>query len=439
MPKASSITFRTQSELAAFKPESKPYRARDERQPGLVVSVAVSGTKSFVVRWVGPDGRQSDTTLGKFPGLTLEAARKQAADIRNKAAHADPNAVKREKREVARKARLDTIERIAERWWEERRDGGQVRLTTLAKNRHYLDSYVIPALGKRKVAELTTVELMDWLKSVSERARRAGPGTDGATAHNECRALVRSILDYAVTILRVVAVNVAAPVKPKGTTPRGRTLSDAELTAIWKACLDGEQSGATAHARKDGRVSCRAIRFQMLTLKRAGEVCAMRWQDVDLGRAVWRLSETDTKQRRAELVPLSDAVLTILRLQREDFPESIHVFPGREGQFLDRHSMGTAFSRLAKRCGIGGVRAHDLRRTGRTRLTSEALGISIETAERVLGHAVGGAVVRTYDVNAYLEPKRRALDAWASELMRIVEDGPTRSNIVPLARQAKAG
>ena len=87
----------------------------------------------------------------------------------------------------------------------------------------------------------------------------------------------------------------------------------------------------------------------------------------------------------------------------------------REQPRLTR-AMGRACATLA----IPSAGPHDLRGTGRAFLTSERLGVSYETAERVIGHLVGSAVSRVYDRNEYLREKRAALEAWAVELTRIV-------------------
>ena len=65
---------------------------------------------------------------------------------------------------------------------------------------------------------------------------------------------------------------------------------------------------------------------------------------------------------------------------------------------------------------IGRVFQHDIRRTVRTRLPG--LGVSPDTAERVLGHALQG-MRRVYDQHDYLPETRPALEAWGEELDRI--------------------
>ena len=57
---------------------------------------------------------------------------------------------------------------------------------------------------------------------------------------------------------------------------------------------------------------------------------------------------------------------------------------------------------------------HDLRRSLRTGLSK--IGIEPHVAELVIGHAVGGSIVKTYDRHAYLEQRREALERWAKHV-----------------------
>src|SRR5262249_24526343 len=69
---------------------------------------------------------------------------------------------------------------------------------------------------------------------------------------------------------------------------------------------------------------------------------------------------------------------------------------------------------------------HDLRRTART-LMSRA-GVDPDTAERCLGHVIGG-VRGTYDRHEYHDEKKRAFETLAALIERIVNPQP---NVVPL-------
>ncbi len=66
----------------------------------------------------------------------------------------------------------------------------------------------------------------------------------------------------------------------------------------------------------------------------------------------------------------------------------------------------------------------------------ERLGFPRFTVSKVLNHAsdTGNAatVTSVYDRNEYLPEKRRALDAWATRLLEIVEGKKSSDNVVNL-------
>ena len=50
------------------------------------------------------------------------------------------------------------------------------------------------------------------------------------------------------------------------------------------------------------------------------------------------------------------------------------------------------------------------------------LGIRVDIAARVIGHAVGGRLGATYNIYGFAEEKRRALEAWVQHVAGLVAD-----------------
>jgi integrase len=93
------------------------------------------------------------------------------------------------------------------------------------------------------------------------------------------------------------------------------------------------------------------------------------------------------------------------------------------GASLDPHAITTALRRSVKEFGVGQFTVHDLRRTMRTGLSN--LKVSTETAERTIGHLVGSKIQRTYDVHAFEEERREALQKWAEHVTNIASQTRT--------------
>src|SRR3546814_15972202 len=80
----------TEKAVKAASPKPTAYRLHDARVPGLSLRVLPSGVKSWNVTWA----RNRDLAIGKFPVVTLEAARVQAiAKLAETARDGAPQAV----------------------------------------------------------------------------------------------------------------------------------------------------------------------------------------------------------------------------------------------------------------------------------------------------------------------------------------------------------
>ena len=213
--------------------------------------------------------------------------------------------------------------------------------------------------------------------------------------------------------------------------------TDAQLKALW-ATLEAVKVGETRYDR-DAYSSAAALQLALLTLQRRGEVASIHRDDVDFINDVWTIPANRKKERRRAIVPLAPAAAELLAqaFARSNGPWA---FAGSDAdKHVTPHALTRFMARLREDDGtLGDVTPHDLRRTGRTRLT-ESLNIDPDTAERILGHVVGSRQSRAYDHGLYIRQRADALKTWESELMRIVAATPAKtSNVVVPTRQPRA-
>ena len=168
-----------------------------------------------------------------------------------------------------------------------------------------------------------------------------------------------------------------------------------------------------------------------LTGMRRGEICGLRWSDVDLddgGLEVTQsvvavpggLAAKSTKTDRGRRVCLDSSAVAALTAHQERATQwadmagtAIHpdafVFSNRPDgrQPLRPDTVTTFFMRLRDDLGLPSVRLHDLRHFTATQLI--AAGIDVRTVAGRLGHADASMTLRTYS-HALAERDREAAD-----------------------------
>ena len=219
--------------------------------------------------------------------------------------------------------------------------------------------------------------------------------------------------------------------------PRQRTLTDDEIRCFWKA------TGRLGYPFKQ------LFRLIALTGVRRTEACGARWGEFldldDPAKSRWEIPAARFKSNATHIVPLSADALAVLatvpRFQRGDalFSFSYGVTPVtvlHQGKAKLDALMTRYLRALARLRGDAGWQqltlmpfvTHDLRRVVRTKLA--ALEVNDGVAEMCLGHGRKG-LARVYNQHSGLPQMRRALEAWASELRRIVSPPPP-GKVLPL-------
>ena len=162
--------------------------------------------------------------------------------------------------------------------------------------------------------------------------------------------------------------------------------------------------------RHPNQRAANAIRLQLLTGARLGEVLGAKKTDFDLNRGVWTKLSHQTKQKRTEHLPLSTEAANLVAAIAESWPDSPYLFPGDvAGQPLrDIKRFWASVMRVAE---IRDYRRHDNRHTYASHLVSS--GLSLEIVGRLLGHTSPSTTKRY----AHLadDPLRAATDRFGSK------------------------
>jgi integrase len=361
---------------AAAAPEASQAFLRDDAIKGFALRVIAAGAKSFVFEG-RIKGRMRRVTIGRYPDLSVALARQKALEIRAAVARGDDPA---EARMMERHE--STFGALVERYL---RDYAlpHKKPRSVADDKYYL-AHCIPSGWQAR--RLSDIERTD-IEQLHSRVAR----DHGKYGANHAVRLLRHMFNLARDWKMLANDNPAARIKLFKEERRERYLTPEELGKLNNALRDEPDWRWRAY-----------FPLALMLGTRRGELCAARWEDIDLKQRTIRLPET--KAGRPHLLPLPRAAIAIL--------ESSPSITKARWVFSSESSTGhivepaKAWQRIRKRAGVEDVRIHDLRHTLASWLVGAGYNLSL------IGRALNHSQIATTERYAHLamDPIREALE-----------------------------
>jgi len=336
---------------------------------GLTFTLSNGGTASWVLRY-RLNGRQRELTLGRYPDVTIAAARKLAAEKRVEVQQGVDVARTKQKTKLE-SARAWTFKRLADHYLT--RASEHLAALTIEGRRQQLRDYVHGRIGHLSAREVSPGDIVDIVERSGEKSLHVA---------RLVLIAIREVFAHGVA-RHVVEGNPCAHIKAKaiiGAPPSQRSrimLSDSELTAMLNKLP------------QIGRANELAVKILLATCTRIGELTSAEWTHVDFERKEWTIPPEHSKNKKQFVIPLTEQVVEwFIELRRLAF-DSRFVLPlrqrhrGREGDApMEATSLNAALNRLHEKLGKHCRRftPHDLRSTARGYLG--ALGVDVLIAER---------------------------------------------------------
>jgi integrase len=371
----------------------RPQATRYERPAGggLYVQVMPTGRKRFTVRYRFA-GKTRKLTLQS--GITLAAARKIAADALFQLEQGiDPATARQQARQEQRLAASDTLQAVTAEYLRRMRREG--RLRSIERTARVFEQKILPALGTRPIGAILRSDVIRLLDKVEEDG--------GPAAADEVFSLLSRLMSWHAPRSDSFRSPLVRGMRRTKTRERARTraLDDDELRRFWET------------AEADPGPFGPLLQFLLLTGARLNEAAQMRWSEVS--GDIWVLPAVRNKVKQDLARPLTTMALAALaRAPRIAGSDYVFTVDGRTaiGGISRRKSAFDAKSGIT-----AAWRTHDIRRSCRT-LLSRA-NVDADTAERCLGHVLGG-VRATYDRHAYIQQMRRAYESLATLIQHVV-------------------
>ena len=379
-------------QIRKAKQKDKPYKMHDSL--GLFLLVNPNGSKLWRQKYKRL-GKERVIAHGSYPAVSLAEARRKRDAIRLEIDSGNDPAQQKKLDKIAAEtqARM-TFKLVAEEFLE---DAAQRDLApaTMRKKRWYLMDLATP-LHERPIGEIKPPEVLYLLKSIEKSGRRE-------TA-KKMRGALSGVFRLAILTLRAENDPTAAI---KGALVPPRVTSRAAIT-------DEVLFGALLRDLEDFtgyRIIVDAMKFQILTMTRPGEVRGARKQEFDLENRVWEIPADRMKMRRPHRIPLSDQALGIVR---DNWPEIDAVellFPSliSNRKWLSENAFNSALRRMGYEKHV--VTSHGFRATASTILNNRQF--DPEVIEAALAHQDTNQVRRVYNRATYWDQRLKLMQEWA--------------------------
>ena len=298
----------------------------------------------------------------------------------------------------------------AARWLAGKR--AKVKASTYARYQNLIDNHILPSLGQYPVQELSNELLEGYVARLLRGGRKDGRGGLSAKMTADILTVLKSILKYADRQGFAISARLDE-LTVKRSRREMRVLSPEEqdkLAALFTQPMDGRRLG---------------VMISLYTGLRLGEVCALRWGNIDFRGQTLRVRSTMQRIRSGagtggktvivitepksdcsvRDIPIPGFLLSAMKQLRGE-PEAF-VLSSSAKRFVEPRTMENYFKRCVREAGIMPANYHALRHSFATRCVEQ--GFDIKSLSEILGHSSVRVTLDRY-VHSSFALKKRNMD-----------------------------
>lgn len=395
----------------------------DPKTKALSLRLAVTGTgsKSWLVQ-KRVNGRPRNFTLGSYPAVTPERAKKLAMQLLAELSTGKTPDNTRAEQAAQRLTLRDALEALL-------RDR-DLKPNTVRQYKQCCERALKDWMD-RPLTEVTRDKVAERHALISSKP---GPrATNRAAYANVVMRTLRSIWNHAAsaytdqrgeTMLPPNPVDRLSSTRAWNKVRRRRDFIHADQMPAWLKAVNELRSQPP---RTMPNTVGDYLLFVVLTGFRRNEAARLPWSAVNLSERTITLR--GTKNDSDHIVPMSDALFELLSTRRSSDPDGVFVFPSSSGggPLVEPRNY---VQLVAEESGVPFV-LHDLRRTFCT--AAESLDMSHYALKRLMNHKISGDVTADY-IGGNVERLRKPMQAVTNLLLQ-----PIRGSNVTLISTSQQG
>ncbi|CZX29768.1 tyrosine-type recombinase/integrase [Enterobacter asburiae] len=380
----------TARQVDTAKPKEKPYKLSDGA--GLYLEVVTSGSRYWRLKYRYA-GKEKRLAFAVYPEVSLaEAREKREAAKKVLAAGNDPGEVKKAEKIAQKLGFENTFEAIAREWHQVRADRWSLRYRD-----EIIDTFekdVFPYIGKRPIAEIKPMELLETLRRMEKRG--------ALEKMRKVRQRCGEVFRHAIVTGRA-EYNPAPDLATALTTPKKTHFPF--LTAQELPHFIQDLAGYTGSI-----ITKTATQIIMHTAVRTQELRFARWEDINFEKRLWEIPAEVMKMKRPHIVPMSDQVMALFESLKPITGLYPLVFIGRNDRTkpISKESINQVIELLGYK---GRLTGHGFRHTMSTILHEE--GFNSAWIETQLAHVDKNAIRGAYNHAQYLDGRKEMMQWYA--------------------------
>lgn len=380
------------------KPREKAYKLSDSE--GLYLQIMPSGSKYWRLKY-RLHGKERRIALGVYPTVSLQAARLQKTEIKDKLNNGlDPVLARLEKAQIHAYTASQTFASVAMEWYATQLGNWGSRYAKTVMLR--LEKYVFIEIGNYPINTLKPLLILSCLQKIEKTAPEMARRVKQLCSHIFKYAIVTNRIEHDITYGLEVALK-------KFKRGHFAALSVDELPEFLNVLHN--------HKARLTRQTYLAIRLMFLTFVRTSELVEAKWSEIDFEKAMWTIPAGRMKMGSEHLVPLSTQALAILSELFEANGKREFIFPSlpRPKQPMSKGTILMALKRMGYRNRMTG---HGFRSLA-LGLLKERLNTPHDIADRQLAHVPKNSTDRAYDRAKFLPQRVIMMQSYADYLDKI--------------------
>lgn len=310
-----------------------------------------------------------------------------------------------------------TVESWIRTWKEENKHF--VKESTFATYSVTIENHILPYFGKETLENISHEDNQEFILFLSRKKRKDGMGYLSEKAVKDIMALWLGILGKAE---QKGHINLG---KVRYQYPSLDTVQNRPGRRRENYLTLNEEFEIMNCLKKQTSLKSLGVILALSTGMRIGEICALRWECIDISRGLVHVNKTlqriYTKEngvgkskvivtspksfKSDRYIPVPEKYLTVIKKYQEA-PE-VYLLTGKEDKFIEPRTLRAYYDRLMENNGIRYVTFHGLRHTFATRLVES--GCDYKTISELLGHADINTTFRTY-IHSDMDKKRKFVE-----------------------------